>query len=39
MGAASGVAQKYDYISKKIFRRLNGHVRGYKVAKIYLQHH
>ena len=27
---ASGVAQKYGYISKRIFRRYNGHIQFYK---------
>jgi hypothetical protein len=35
----SGVAQKYGYIPKMIFRRFNGHVRGYKRTKIYVQHY
>ena len=35
----SGVAQKYGYISKMIFRLFNGHIRGYKRTEIYVQHH
>jgi hypothetical protein len=35
----SGVAQKYRYISKMIFRRFNGHTIGYKRTKINVQHH
>jgi len=35
----SGVAQKYGYISKMIFHRFNGYVRGYKRTKICVQHH
>ena len=35
----SGVAQKYRYISKMIFRRSNGHIIGYERTKIYVQHH
>ncbi len=30
----SGVAQKYGYISKMIFRLFNGHMRGYKRTEI-----
>jgi hypothetical protein len=31
---AGGVAQKYGYISKMIFRRFNGHEQGYKPTEI-----
>jgi hypothetical protein len=33
---ASGVAQKYHYISSVIFNRLNGLERGYKRTEIYV---
>jgi len=36
---ASGVAQKYRYISKGTFRRFNRLKQDNKFTKIYVQHH
>jgi hypothetical protein len=37
--SASGVAQKWRYISNLIFDGLKGLERGYKRTEIYVQHH